>query len=557
MRRRRFIKGVAVASAAVAGGSIVRPRTLRAQRGANTLPIPRVFDGTRLTAAPGSAQIFEGRATDIYGLNGTYLGPMIEIDRGEEFAVTMENGLPEQDLILHWHGLLVPSAMDGHPHQAVGPGATYDYRYSVDQRAGTYWYHPHTDLITGPQVYRGLAGLYIVHDEEERGLSLPSGPYDVPLILQDKQVSDQNQWVYSLSRQEIMRGVQGDTMLVNGTSDAELRVEKTRYRFRLLNAANARVFLLAFDDGRPFHLIASDGGLLSAPVEVEEFYLPPGGRAEILVDFSDDQTDARLKLVSREYAEEFFPGSRQGKPAELMSVVIGADGPVPSALPTTLASVEPLIEEDALRTRRFTLSHAGQSHTINDLVFEKSRIDFTVPINELEIWEFVNGTQNIHPMHLHGVQFQILDRNGSVNNLRPEDRGWKDMALLFPTSTVRLLVRFTAHTGTFMLHCHNLEHEDDGMMQNFMVDDTGSVATGDSPADIRMMPSVGDGIVTVQVNPGSRARDLSVTDMRGRTVYATTLAAGTSFEVIDLRDRASGGYLVRVGNEVGRFVIRR
>ena len=555
--RRSFLKTTALASAAVAGRSLYAPLRMSGKPASQTLRFPPRLESGVLRAAETTVQMFEGAQTEIYGLNGIYLGPTIEIDRGDEFEVRMENRLPEQELVLHWHGVLAPSNMDGHPHMAVPSGENIDYRYTVDQRAGTNWYHPHTDPLTGPQVYRGMAGLYIIHDEEERGLPLPTGKYDVPLVLQDKRVSEQNELIYELNGQEIMRGWQGDTMLVNGTPDARFTVERTRYRFRLLNGSNARVFMVGFGDDRTFHLIANDGALLPAPVEVDSFYLSPGGRAEILVDFSDDMSGETLALETKSFEEEFFPGSRQGVAAELMRFEIGADGPAPPALPTTLASFEPHDPEKALRSRRFQLHMTDGKHSINDLHFEKSRIDFNVPENELEIWEFFNGTQIIHPMHVHGVQFQVLDRNGSVENLRPEDTGWTDMALVFPTSSVRVLVRFTAHTGMFMVHCHNLEHEDDGMMLNFMVDGFGSVRSGsDAAANLRAEPNVSDGLFTCRFKPSRSVRKIHVSDPSGRTLLNDMVPPGVDHYRLDLRSNPTGQYIVLLGTEMIRVVVK-
>lgn len=555
--RRRFLKTTALASAGVLGSRLVPHGRLLARSGsaATSLRIPRTLKSGVLRGAPTTAQIFDGPATPVYGLNGTYLGPTIEIDRGEEFAVRMENGLPDEDLILHWHGMLVPSEMDGHPHQAVGPGEFYDYRYTVDQRAGTYWYHPHTHEITGPQTYKGLAGLYIVHDEEERGLPLPQGEYDIPLIVQDKRVSENNELIYDLTPIEIMRGWQGDTILTNGLPEAELDVERTRYRFRILNASNARVFKIALSDDRPFHLIATGGGLLQSPVELDSLFLPPADRVEILVDFSGEQEGTTIDLLSAEFFEEFQPGSRQGNPARLLRCNVRAAGPTPPSLPQSLSSITPWIAEDALRTRSFRLHHFEGKHAINDLIFSPMRIDFRVPQNELEIWEFTNPTQILHPMHVHGVQFQVLDRNNRTDQVWPEDAGWNDMVLLLPTSSVRVLIRFTAHPGMFMLHCHNLEHEDDGMMLNFMVEKETSVGRGSEVESDLIVRSDGGDALQARFAPAARERSLVVSDIRGRLVARSTVRPGATELRIPLRDQPSGPLFVTLEHESAKILM--
>jgi FtsP/CotA-like multicopper oxidase with cupredoxin domain len=368
-------------------------------------------------------------------------------------------------------------------------------------------------------------------------------------------VSEDNQLIYELNDVEKMIGWQGDTILVNGTHEPSLQVERTRYRFRLLNGANARVFLLGFEDGRPFHLIANDGGLLSAPVEVESIYLAPGERGEILVDFSNDLSGESLLLRSLEFTEEFIPRTRQGKPAELIRFEVGGAGPTPPPLPATLSTIEEYDPEEAIRTREFNLHMFGGGHAINDLLFDPERVDFTVPINELEIWHFTNGTQTIHPMHVHGLQFQVLDRNGSTNLVRPEERGWKDTVTLFPTSAVRVLIRFTAHAGMFMLHCHNLEHEDDGMMMNFMVDpNTGVRNVNRQAGPLRATPNTTRGPVELTFTPSSRDRLLEVSDLTGQMVMRHPIPSGSDRMMINLSSEPSGMYVVRVGMESVRVM---
>ena len=564
--RRTFLKTATLASAGIVGSSLLPSQRLGAavppnrsgagRAAATTLRIPPTLTSNVLRGAPTTAQIFGGAETAIYGLNGGYLGPTIELDRGDEFVVRMENGLPDEDLILHWHGLLAPSEMDGHPHQAVGPGEHYDYRYRVNQRAATYWYHPHTDELTGPQVYKGMAGLYIVHDEEERALPIPHGAYDIPLVLQDRRVSENNELIYELTPIEIMRGWQGDTILTNGVPEAELDVERTRYRFRLLNGANARVFRIGLSDDRTFQLIANGGGLLEAPIELNALFLPPGDRAEILVDFSSETEGEAIDLLSLEFFEEFTPGSRQGNPARLLRCNVGGTGPTPPALPQTLSSIPRLRAEDALRSRAFRLHMFEGKHAINDKIFSPMRIDFRVPKDDLEIWEFTNPTQVLHPMHVHGVQFQVLDRNNDPNDVWPEDTGWTDTVLLLPTSSARVLVRFSAHPGMFMLHCHNLEHEDDGMMMNFMVDEESGVDGRDTRrGDVLAVVPDGAGSFRATFGATAREREITVSDLNGRLVARQPVLPGSRSLRVSLPSASTGPLFVMLEHEGAKVML--
>ena len=555
MNRRTFLKGTLAASGVAAAVSWIRPYALLAvPDDSHPLRFIPDLEGEILTVAPVRFPLRPGGDSAVYGVNGSYLGPTIRLNRGDRFRVKMENRLTDEDLIIHWHGIFAPEEMDGHPRHAVGPGEDYDYDFTVDQRAGTYWYHSHTDMLTGPQVYKGVAGLFIVHDVEEKGLGLPSGDYDIPLVLQDKRVTPDFELDYSPAPLDIMRGWQGDTILANGRPNARLDVERTLYRFRLLNASNARVFLVGFDDGRTFHLIGSDGGLLEEPVEVESFYLSPAGRAEILVDFSEDEIGSAPLLRSLLFFDEAFPGSRQGTEADLLCFNITADGSSGGAVPATLSTIEPYNPDDVLRTRSFRFHMFDGQHAINDKLFMMDQVEFEVPMEELEIWELVNPTQLIHPIHVHGTQFQVLDRNGN-KDLLPEDHGWKDTVILFPHDQVRVLIRFDAHPGVFMLHCHNLEHEDDGMMMNFRVTPSSSVAEGkEAEGGLSASPNPVRRETTIRFAPARGERWLSVVDLHGRMVVRQAIPSGSDSFFLDMSELPPGTYWCRLGEATVRLL---
>lgn len=434
----------------------------------NELRQPALFtNDTTLTAANGSVAVWPGFPVSVLTLNNSLPGPTIRVRRGDFFSATVSNVLGEP-LVLHWHGILAPSGMDGIPQSAILSGQSYGVRFPIRNRGGTYFYHAHTDALTGKQVYRGLAGLFIVDDPAEDALGLPSGTHDVGMLISDKRINSSHTLAYSPVMADLMTGYLGNGVLVNGTPEAWLAVDKSRYRFRWVSASNARILKLGFGDGRSFTLVGNDGGLLPAPVTVTSVTLGPGERADVVVDFSGDAAGAGVTLRSLAFAAGGMGmGPRQGLQLDVLNLHVDSTNTVPSAVSATLGSFTPYAVGNALCTRTFTLTAGGMLHYINELQFDPSRLDFTVPWTELERWEFVNLSTEYHPMHLHGVHFQVVSRSSGA--LRPEEGGWKDTVLVSGSETVSALVRFDAYPGRFILHCHNLEHEDNGMMLNFEV----------------------------------------------------------------------------------------
>jgi FtsP/CotA-like multicopper oxidase with cupredoxin domain len=473
LNRRTFLKRSALLTA-LASAPVFPPFATRvgaqSTRPGNPLRLPADWTGGTLSVAPTSLPVWPGFSTDVFAVNGSVPGPTIRVQRGQEFVSQIDNQLAEP-LVLHWHGILAPERMDGHPRDAVGAGQSYDLRFPVNQRASTSWYHAHTDLLTAEQVYAGVAGLFIVEDPEEQALDLPRSDHDVPLVIADRRSNAQRQFTYAPTMMDIMAGYLGDVALVNGTPEAWLSVDQNLYRFRLLNGSNARVFKIAFSDDHPFHLIGSDGGLLPAPIQVTSAMLAPGERLEILMDFSGYSLgdSGVLKSLSFPCTGGMMGGPPQGIEMNLMQFYVDDPTGVRQTPPATLIPFVPHDPDQVQRTRIFTLAAGPMArHTINGQLFEMERIDFAVPFGDLEIWEYRNNSMQPHPMHMHATHFQVLERVGQPD-IRPEDRGWKDTVLVDPGETVRVLLRFDAHPGLFVHHCHNLEHEDIGMMQNFEV----------------------------------------------------------------------------------------
>jgi blue copper oxidase len=472
--RRQFITRSAFA---LLGSGIVRAHADHPTLGSGyPLVIPPDFSGGTLQAKPDTKEVWPGFPTPVLTLNGSIPGPTIRVRMGERFKARIQNGLAEP-LVLHWHGILAPAGMDGNPRDAVPPGGSYEVDFPVQQPAGTYWYHAHTDQLTAKQVYLGLAGFFIVEDPAEASLGLPQDELDVPLLIQDRVSNPGHTLAYSPVMDHMVLGYLGDSTTVNGVPEASLQVKRSVYRLRLLNGSNARVFKIGLGDTAKFKLIANDAGLLPAPIEVTSLLLAPGNRAEILVDFSNFPHGSTVELKSLAFDGDMTMGSTQGQPRTLMRFIgqhTGSGGSVPKTL-------VPFIGHDhaqAKRTRQFVITMPGGGHgghgggmatdLINGLLYQMNRTDFTVPLGELEVWEFHNQADHMHPMHVHGAIFQVLSRS-TTSMLPPEDRGWKDTILVYPGEVVRILIKFETYPGAFVLHCHNLEHEDGGMMLNFNV----------------------------------------------------------------------------------------
>ncbi len=424
----------------------------------------------------------------------TYLGPIIRARKGQRIRINFTNLLPEATVI-HWHGLHVPPEMDAHPRYLVAPGQSYVYEFDVANRAGTYWFHPHPDGRTARQVYNGLAGLFIVSDEEENVAGLPSGSYDIPLIIQDRVIDANNQFVYQTGgMMDNLIGFLGDHILVNGRPDFTLTVFRRPYRLRLLNGSNSRVYKLAWNDGAPLTVIATDGGLLEASAQRSYVMLAPGERVELWADFSDRPTDSLIELRSLEFPGMGTMGGGQplqnGAPFKVMNVRVIGRRQEKAPLPAKLSSISWHRLDDAINAatpRSFSASMGMMRWLLNGRSFEMNNVaeNEIVRLNTTEVWELNNvlgsgmmgGMSMIHPLHIHGLQFQVIERQiasqqaaawESVRN-GYVDEGWKDTVMLMPGERVKLLLRFEDFTGLYVYHCHNLEHEDGGMMRNYLI----------------------------------------------------------------------------------------
>jgi spore coat protein A, manganese oxidase len=530
--RRRFIEQSALAAAGAAASVFVRearahpmvPSAARAipnldpnslAKFVDPLPLPAIAVPTGHRSSPGSpggrlpayrvaARAVTQRlhrdlpATPLWAYGGSVPGVMFDVRAGEGVLIEWANelpskhflpidhtlhgaepGVPEGRTVVHVHGAKAPPESDGYPEDWYVPGQSRLYHYPNDQPAALLWYHDHAMGINRLNMYAGLFGLYVIRDAHEQALGLPSGKYEIPLVLFDRDARADGQLSYPVSadpERPWVPEVFGELHLVNGKIAPYLEVEPRRYRLRILNAANGRFYRLSVPDGVDLFQIGTDQGLLSAPIAVKHVLLAPAERADLLIDFAPHR-GARIELASDAFA--------------LMQFRVGEQAvPDPGEMPRALSSLERLAESAAVKTRRLTLDES-QNLVAESTGMLLNKTPWHMPITEkpvlgtTEIWEIVNLTDDTHPIHLHLVRFQILDRRRfdafqymTQNTLRyvgpvmppdPNELGWKDTVRVNAKTVTRIIVPFSGYVGRYVWHCHILEHEDNEMMRPYEV----------------------------------------------------------------------------------------
>lgn len=559
LTRRSFIRGTGLAGGLIIGSGIhsllssCSPQSSTTEvaqgntvaRGPNAKFIPDLE--INLKAEPKTIAILPGQSTQVWAYAATlvkgdpkslqaipdsYLGPIIRVRKGQRVRINFQNNLPQgQTSVVHWHGLILPEDMDGHPRFAIEPGQTYVYEFEVINRAGMNWFHPHPDMLTGQQAYAGLAGLFIVTDSEEEALNLPTGAYEVPIVLQDRTLDANNQLLYlgnkigtprnssmdnmgnmgntgqsgsGMGDMSGMMGFLGQKLFVNGKPNFTLSAATRVYRLRILNGSNSRIYKLAWSNGDPLTVIGTDGSLLTKPAERQYVMLAPGERIDLWADFSELKVGTEVSLNSLAFSGAENVAGRSmggmmsagnapelGSAMTLFNVKIEREEKENLRLPSQLAALPLLRPEDAANVaqpRPVELSLKGMKWVINGQLFEMNTAtpQETVKLNSIEQWEIINKLNPgammdakgmVHPIHLHGVQFQVISRQ-----VLPElDAGWqtvkdgyvdeglKDTVMIMPGERVKLLMKFENYSGLFSYHCHTLEHEDAGMMRNYRV----------------------------------------------------------------------------------------
>ncbi len=533
------------------------------------LAIPPIISGQviDLDLQHGTVEFFPGQTTNTMGANGPLLGPTILLDKDQQVTINVTNSLGEATT-LHWHGMHVAPENDGGPHTVIDAGTTWSPSFTVLDKASTHWYHPHLHMHTNEHVIKGIAGLIIVRDDEEAALALPRtyGVDDLPLVVQTKEFDADGQFVVG--------GALDDRLMVNGTLDPFVPAPAQMVRMRLLNGASERSFNFGFSNDMPFNQIGTDGGLLTAPVQMTRLRLAPGERAEIVVDLSTLQGQS-IHLVnygsgipSGIYGAaqpgmgpgQSIPGYTQnplnGSDTNILRIDVIAPTADPiTSLPAVLTTHSPWPEASANTTRTFTFSPVNMGpmaiqgpFTINNMPFDMMMINFEVPFENIEIWQLTNMSPIAHPFHVHDVQFYILDINGAPPPANMQGR--KDVVLV-PAGggVVRFITRFEDHWSDdvpYMYHCHMLTHEDDGMMGQFLVNaptDLGVDETDDDTVGMRLGPNPARSEVTIELRDDQGTGQITITDALGREV-GTFRSMGDRI-TIDVSGFAAGTYTVR------------
>jgi blue copper oxidase len=422
-----------------------------------------------MTAMTGAVEFLEGLTTRTMGYSGDYLGPTIRVRNGERVEIRIRNALDEMTTV-HWHGLYVPAESDGGPHQTIEPDQSWTASFTVRQQAATLWYHPHPMDKTGIQVYNGLSGLFIIDDENSDALGLPSvyGVDDIPIIIQDRRFSADGQFAYVQGMPDVMHGIAGEVLLINGTRQPVASIPQGVVRLRILNGSDANVFRVRFAGDTEYLRIGSDGGFLNESIEENASIIATGERIELLIDASGYADGEVLSFLVDDYFGRTFDAMSFRIDASISATVTSlADLP---ARMNTLIPVDPSEFEDTRTFAMQTMGPGGQL-TINGRHMELDRIDFRLNAGTREIWEISNPAMGMmaipHTFHIHNGQFRLLEINGEPPP--PELSGRKDTFLLWPRDRIRVAVAFEDYTGIYMYHCHFLVHEDAGMMGQFEI----------------------------------------------------------------------------------------
>lgn len=542
------------------------------------MPIPDTLSGSsvQLVLQEGTWEFHPGEVVDTYGYNGSLLGPTIILYKGQQVTLNVTNALPDLTTT-HWHGMHVSPENDGGPHSLIYPNTTWSPSFTVLDRASTFWYHPHGHGLTDYQVTKGAAGMIIVRDSAEATLVLPRtyGVDDLPLIIQAKAV---------VGGQVSVHTGLDSIIVVNGARQPLAQVPAQVVRLRCLNGASERTFMLGFTNDMPFHVIGTDGGLLTAPVQRTRLQLMPGERAELLVDLTGMTGSAFEMLAYNSELPTGIIGSPQvgngmatldgyednalnGADHPIMSFAVGPQtaGAVTTVIPY-LVNGDYLDPADATVTRTFIMEPESMGpmemiegpFEINGALMDMDVINEVVMLGATEIWELTNNTQLGHPVHIHDIQFNILDRNG----LPPEqwELGWKDVVYVPPMGSARVLMRFDDFADPempYMYHCHLLMHEDEGMMGQFLVIDPNGIDETPGAPVLTAWPVPADEALALSWGTRSGPVLTEWFDATGRCLkeQRTVLVAGTAR--LDLSGMPNGMHTVRMTDEMGRQATAR
>ncbi len=458
----------------------------------NTMPMPEALTGTtfNLNIHETTKQLVTGNQTITGAINNeSFWGPTLFINKGDLVHMNVTNNLNESTT-LHWHGMHLPSVMDGGPHQIIPQGTLWQPYWTVMNQASTLWYHPHLHQTTQAQLTKGIGGFIIVKDPIESALALPRtyGVDDIVLALTSRSYNTTTNTFVSSTR------VYGDYMLSNGTPNAQISLPKQYVRMRILNAEIERGYNLGFSDNRTFYIIGNDGGLLNAPVAVTRVKLMVGERVEIMVNLGNDAVGSSIDLKAYNSGQTFgFPGGEPNTTGDFGSLLNNVDfnvlhinvaatttatTPI-TVVPTTLANNTYWTAADATVTRAVAVTNgnpgpASVPFNFDNTSFVLATINKTVNLNDIEKWTVTNSNVFGHSFHIHDIEFKIVARNGSATAVGTHESGWKDTFYLPKNESVTFVAKFDDFADSdinhpYMYHCHFGGHEDGGMMGQFIV----------------------------------------------------------------------------------------
>ncbi|MBU6323926.1 MAG: multicopper oxidase domain-containing protein [Bacteroidetes bacterium] len=527
-----------------------------------TLHIPQALYGKefQLTLKDSFRQLRPGNQTITSGVNGDFWGPTLFINKGDTVRMDVLNKLNDSTT-LHWHGFHLPAVMDGGPHQVIPPNTRWKPYWKITNQAATYWYHPHLHEMTQEHMTKGLGGLIIVRDSVEAALALPRtyGTDDIPLVLSSRRYDASNQFVFTNT-------AYGDYLLTNGTPNAQYTFPRQMVRLRILNAETERGFILGFSDNRTFYVIGNDGGLLEAPVSLTRLPVFVGERYEILVDLSGLSEGSTLDLKAYNSGQTLgFPGGEPGtdgqfgsllnnKDFSVLHIIIGAQTAKPIlSLPASLVKQNYLSAADATNSRALSIT-AGQPANnpfrFDNKLFDINYINHTVLKNTTEKWSVTNNNVFGHCFHIHDVQFKIVSR--SSGPIGAYESGWKDAFFINRNETVSFVARFSDQADPqhpFMYHCHFGNHEDEGMMGQFVVSEpTQGNGPSTAASKFQIYPNpVGDRLYLNRSEAPDGVYYISIISASGKTVMM--LPRPELHQGIDVSHLAPGVYYLHITSE--------
>jgi bilirubin oxidase len=529
----------------------------------NQLWIPDTLSGTEfnLSIRDTFSQLRPGNQTITGGINNKFWGPTLFFNAGDTVHLNVRNYLNDSTTI-HWHGMHLPAVMDGGPHQVIPPGALWQPYWKVKNKAATYWYHPHLHEMTLEHLTKGIGGFIIVRDNEESALSLPRtyGIDDLPVVFSSRRYDSNNQFV-------TVNTAYGDYLLANGTPDAEVTLPAQLVRLRLLNAETERGYDIGFSDNRNFYIISNDGGLVETPVMVNRVKLMVGERIEILVDLSNDAPGSSVNLTAYNSGQAFgFPGGEPGTSGNFGSLLnnsnftmlhVNVGNPTASAItqiPSSLAVNVYPSSADVSVTRNLAIT-GGQGpnpFTFDNTPFVLETINKQVNLNATEKWTVTNNNIFGHTFHIHDIQFKITERNGQSSGVGSHEMGWKDVMYVPRNESVSFIAKFDDYADSehpFMYHCHFSNHEDDGMMGQFVVEDNATLLTNLPVSQFSIFPNPVENRIFINSALGDHSiYYVTIRDIRGRALMMLPrpmLSAG-----IDVSGFPTGVYTAEITEEI-------